>query len=66
MTEPRATSDPAGRAIHALGAILLCAAVGAVALWVKFDRPDIAGLYAIAAAVVFAGLALSDALCRRR
>jgi hypothetical protein len=66
MTDPRPASDPSGCVIDGMGVLLLCACVGSAALCAVGRRYDIAGLFAIAAAVVFASLALSSALRGRR
>ena len=66
MTDPRPASDPSGCVIEAIGVLLLCAATSSAILSGVTRRPDIAGLFAIAAAVIFASLALSNALRRRR
>ena len=66
MTDPGPASDPSGCVTSALGAILMVVCIGAGALCVMNKREEMAAPYAIAASICFAGIAISEALRRRR
>ena len=65
MTDPRPVGDQSGTAQSLVGVFLLCASTGLAAYMIKLDRYDIAALFTIAAAILFAGIAVSEAIRRK-